>query len=40
MTELRRFLRLSGWFRSFIKEYARKVEKMTKGLTKKDSDFK
>ncbi|KAI5173421.1 hypothetical protein PAEPH01_1964 [Pancytospora epiphaga] len=39
MTELRRFLGLAGWLRSFIKEYARKVEKMTKGLKKKDSDF-
>lgn len=32
ITELRRFLVLTGWFRQFIKNYAGKTSKLTEAL--------
>ena len=40
VSELRRFLGLSGWFRNFIKNYAGKTLKLTDALKGKNKEFK
>lgn len=38
--ELRRFLGLTGWFRQFIKDYARKTVHLTSGLRQTGKEWK
>jgi hypothetical protein len=40
ISELRRFLGLSGWFREFIKDYATLTEKLTECLKGKSKTLK
>lgn len=39
MSELRRFLGLSGWFRDFIKDYAAHTNKLTDPLSQKKFEW-
>jgi hypothetical protein len=40
ISELRRFLGMTGWFSNFIKDYARKTEKLSDGLKGKGKNWK
>jgi len=40
ITELRRFLGMTGWFANFIKNYAMKTEKLTDGLRGRGKNWK
>lgn len=40
VSDVRMFLKLTGWFRDFIKDYAAKTVKLTDGLKGLSKDWK